>query len=539
MKIKNPVLPGFNADPSMIRVGDTYYIANSTFEWFPGVRLHESKDLVHWKLLPSPLSTTKLLDMKGNPSSGGIWAPDLSYADGKFWLIYTDVKVTEGAFKDMTNYLTTATDIHGPWSDPIEVNGVGFDASLFHDDDGRKYLVQQTWDHREYHHPFNGITLTEFDTETMHLKPETARTIYDGTDVKLVEGPHLYKINGEYYLFAAQGGTVWTHEEVVSRSKTLDAHSFETEPDSPFITNFDTPDFPLQKQGHGSLVETPNGEWYYASLVGRPLHHATESTHDPRGWCPLGRETSIQKVEWDDQGWPRIVGGHGGQVEVEAPKDAIKTDAPLNHSRHDEFDKPELDYEWNTLRVPFDDQMGHFGNGQLQLIGRRSLASTFDVSLLAQRWQAFNFDAATKVRFNPFSYQQMAGLVNFYNEKHWSWIYITWDEKKGRVIEVAQNDNNNYTSFLKDDAIKIPKGTDYVWFRTKIRELSYIYEYSFDGKNWQEVPVVLDAAILSDDYVLQHYGGFFTGAFVGLAAVDYSGYKQPAVFDFFDYQELD
>lgn len=133
MKIQNPVLTGFNADPSMIRVGDTYYIANSTFEWFPGVRLHESKDMVHWNLLPSPLSTTTLLDMKGNPSSGGIWAPDLSYADGKFWLIYTDVKITEGAFKDMTNYLTTATDIHGPWSDPIKVNGVGFDASLFHD----------------------------------------------------------------------------------------------------------------------------------------------------------------------------------------------------------------------------------------------------------------------------------------------------------------------------------------------------------------------------------------------------------------------
>ena len=202
LQIKNPVLPGFNADPSIIRVDDTYYIANSTFEWFPGVRLHESKDLVHWNLLPSALSTTTLLDMKGNPSSGGIWAPDLSYADGKFWLIYTDVKVTEGPFKDMINYLTTAEDIRGPWSDPIRVNGVGFDASLFHDDDGRKYLVQQTWDHREYHHAFDGITVTEFDTDTMKLKPETARTIYAGTDVKLVEGPHLYKINGYYYLFA-------------------------------------------------------------------------------------------------------------------------------------------------------------------------------------------------------------------------------------------------------------------------------------------------------------------------------------------------
>ena len=250
LQIKNPVLPGFNADPSIIRVDDTYYIANSTFEWFPGVRLHESKDLVHWNLLPSALSTTTLLDMKGNPSSGGIWAPDLSYADGKFWLIYTDVKVTEGPFKDMINYLTTAEDIRGPWSDPIRINGVGFDASLFHDDDGRKYLVQQTWDHREYHHAFDGITVTEFDTETMKLKPETARTIYAGTDVKLVEGPHLYKINGYYYLFAAQGGTVWTHQEVVARSKTLDALSFETEPGDPFITNFDTPELEIQKQGH-------------------------------------------------------------------------------------------------------------------------------------------------------------------------------------------------------------------------------------------------------------------------------------------------
>lgn len=538
MKIQNPVLPGFNADPSFIRVGDTYYIANSTFEWFPGVRLHESKDLVHWQLLPSPLSTTKLLDMKGNPASGGIWAPDLSYADGKFWLIYTDVKITEGPFKDMTNFLTTADDIHGPWSDPIRLNGVGFDASLFHDDDGKKYLVQQTWDHREYHHPFNGITLTELDTETMKLKPDTARTIYDGTSVKLVEGPHLYKLNGYYYLFTAQGGTVWSHEEVVSRSKTLAAHSFETEPDGPFITNFDTPDFYLQKQGHGALTNTPSGEWYYASLVGRPLHHETESAHDPRGWCTLGRETAIQKVEWDDEGWPRIVGGHGGQVMVDAPKDATESEASTEHSRHDEFQSEHLDLGWNTLRQPFTKDMGSTGDGQLILKGKNTLSSTFDVSMVAQRWQTFNFDAETKVKFDPYTYQQMAGLTNFYNDKHWSWIYITWDENRGHVIEVAQNDNNQYTSFLKDEAIKIPENVDYVWFRTKVRKLSYHYEYSFDGQTWHEIAVQLDAAILSDDYVLQNYGGFFTGAFVGLAAVDYAGYDLPATFDFFDYKEL-
>ncbi|MGR6686008.1 glycoside hydrolase family 43 protein [Furfurilactobacillus rossiae] len=538
MKIQNPVLPGFNADPSMIRVGDTYYIANSTFEWFPGVRLHESKDMVHWNLLPSPLSTTTLLDMKGNPASGGIWAPDLSYADGKFWLIYTDVKITEGAFKDMTNYLTTATDIREPWTDPIKVNGVGFDASLFHDKNGRKYLVQQTWDHREYRHPFNGITLTEFDTSTMKLMPKTARTIYRGTDVKLVEGSHLYNIDNQYYLFAAQGGTVFTHEEVVARSQTLDADSFESEPDGPFITNFDTPDFYLQKQGHGALVNTPSGEWYYASLVSRPWNHKNESSHDPRGWSTLGRETSIQQVSWDENGWPRVVGGHGGQVEVNAPKDAIPTEAPADNSQHDDFSSEKLDLNWNTLRIPFDANMGTVSDGKLTLIGHDSLASDFDVSMIARRWQAFNFNAQVKVTFDPFTYQQMAGLTNFYNDNHWSWVFVTLDDQKRRVIEVAENNRDTYTSYLKDDAIVIPEGTEAVWFRTQVRKDHYSYDYSFDGTTWHNIPVELDAAVLSDDYVLQTYGGFFTGAFVGLAAVDYAGYEQPATFNDFDYKEL-
>lgn len=537
MKIKNPVLPGFNADPSIIRVKDTYYIANSTFEWFPGVRLHESKDLVHWNLLPSPLSTTTLLDMKGNPSSGGIWAPDLSYADGKFWLVYTDVKVVDGAFKDMTNYLTTATDIKGPWTDPIKLNGVGFDASLFHDEDNRKYLVQQTWDHREYHHPFDGITLTEFDTQTMKLKPDTARTIYRGTAVKLVEGPHLYKINGYYYLFAAEGGTVFTHQEVVARSKTLEADSFETEPDGPFLTNFDTPNSYLQKQGHGALVDTPSGEWYYASLAARPWHHPNESITDPRGWSTLGRETSIQKVEWDQDGWPRIVGGHGGTTYVDAPKDAILTEAPNDHSQIDDFQDEKLDINWNTLRVPFSSQMGRVGNGQLKLIGRGSLANCHDLSMIARRWQAFYFDAVTKVKFSPFSYQQMAGLTNYYNDKHWSFVFVTWNEINGTVIEVAENNRGVYTSYLKDAAINVPEGIEYVWFKTKARKQTYTYEYSFDGNNWQTIPVTLNAAVLSDDYVLQTSGGFFTGAFVGLAAVDYSGYETEAQFDFFEYKE--
>lgn len=539
MKISNPVLTGFHADPSMIRVGDTYYIANSTFEWFPGVRLHESKDLVHWSILPSPLERTSQLDMKGNPSSGGIWAPDLSYADGRFWLVYTDVKVVNGAFKDCTNYLVTAEDIHGPWSEPVRINGVGFDASLFHDDDGRKYLVQQTWDFREYHHQFDGITLTEFDVDTMQLKPETARTIWDGTAVKVTEGPHLYKKDGWYYLFAAEGGTMYEHQESVARSRTLDERSFEVMPNGPFIGNFDTPDTYLQKQGHGALVDTPSGEWYYASLCGRPWRHDTEPAHGTRGWCTLGRETSIQKVEWDEDGWPRVVGGHGGQRYVDAPKDAIETVAPATRDERDEFESDELGPNWNTLRVPFTDAMGTVGDGKLVLRGQGSLCNLFDLSLVARRWQAFDFDAETKVRFDPKNYMQMAGLTNYYDDLCWSWAFVTWDEKRhARVIEVAQNDFNQYTSFLKDDAIVVPEDAEAVWLRTKVRTEYYSYEYSFDGERFTEIPVKLDAKILSDDYVNQRYGGFFTGAFVGLACVDLSGYDAKAEFDYFDYREL-
>lgn len=536
MKIQNPVLPGFNADPSMIRVEDTYYIANSTFEWFPGVRIHASKDMVHWNLVTNVLDRVELLDMEGNPCSGGIWAPDLSYADGKFWLVYTDVKVVEGAFKDMYNYLTVADDITGPWSAPIKLNGVGFDASLFHDDDGKKYLIQQTWDHREYRNAFNGLTLTEYDVENKRLKPETAKTIYEGTDVKTVEGPHIYKCNGYYYIFAAQGGTVWTHQEVVARSKDL-LGPYETEPGDPFITNYDTPESYLQKQGHGALVDTPSGEWYYASLCARPLHHPTEGINDPRGWCPLGRETSIQKVEWDADLWPRVVGGHGGTTEVDAPKDAIFTEAPENYSVYDDFSLDKLDLEWNTLRVPFSEKMGCVGGGKLELTGRGSLSNKFDTSFVARRWRNFKFSAVTKVKFDPYSYQSMAGMANYYNSNHWSWIFITKDDDGNKVIEVAECDNMKYTSMLKENAVKIPDDVEWVWFKTEVDKLDYYYSYSFNGTDWNRIPVKLDAMILSDDYVNMNYGGFFTGAFIGLAAVDYSCYDSKATFKFFEYKE--
>lgn len=138
MLINNPVLPGFNPDPSFLRVGEDYYLATSTFEWYPGVQIHHSTDLENWSLVSRPLNRAALLDMRGNPDSCGVWAPCLSWADGYFWLVYTDMKRLDGAFKDSPNFITTCTTIDGYWSDPMYVNSSGFDPSLFHDDDGKK-----------------------------------------------------------------------------------------------------------------------------------------------------------------------------------------------------------------------------------------------------------------------------------------------------------------------------------------------------------------------------------------------------------------
>ncbi|WP_407885650.1 glycoside hydrolase family 43 protein [Levilactobacillus sp. N40-8-2] len=539
-KIKNPILSGFNPDPCIIRVQDTFYIVNSTFEWFPGVRLHSSKDLIHWRQLESPLKNKTQLDINGVPASCGVWAPDLSFYDNRFWLVYSVVRNKNKSFTDLTNYLITASNIEGPWSKPIKLNGVGFDASLFHDSDGKKYLVQQTNDYREHRIPFNGITITEFDVKTMRLLPQTARKLFDGTDVKMIEGPHLYKIDGLYYLFAAQGGTTYTHQEIVARSKTLRSGSFEIEPKGPFLTNYDTPDFEIQKQGHGSLVKSTNDKWYYASLSARPWHHDYESSYGPRGWSTLGRETSLQQVVWDDKGWPRIVGGHAGQLEIEAPEN-IESAKELKNTDFivsDEFSKNTLNKDWSTLRIPFDHHMGSVGNGKLKLIGQNSLTSTFDVSLVARRWEHFNFDATVGVNYSPETYQQMAGLFNLYNNMHWTGIVISWDEIKGKVIDVV-NFNEKYCSRLGKDLIDIPNKSEKVFFRTRIRKSVYTYEYSFDGQYWNATGVEFDAAELSDEYIQKNYsGGFFTGAFVGLGSIDCSGNEKEAQFTSFEYREV-
>lgn len=533
MPLTNPVLAGSYPDPALIRVDDTYVMANSTFDWWPAVSLHTSTDLVNWTAVRSPIQDAQQLDLRGVASSFGVWAPDITYAYGQYWLVVTNVKSVHASFTDCTNYLFTATTLDGPWDGPFALDGVGFDARLFHDDDGRTYLVQQTCDFREDHPPFAGVTLTEFDRSTMRLKPHTQRIIWSGSSVGSVEGPHLYHARGYYYVVCAEGGTGWDHRVSVARSRTLDANSFEESPYNPLITSADEPTLPLQKQGHASLVETADGEWYMAYLCARPWHAADDSD-DCRGWCTLGRETAIQRIEWTADDWPYVVGGSHGQTVVSVPHEPVKQ--RVEHASHDSFTTPQLDIAWKTARVPFTDHIGTTGKGVLTLRGHGSLCDVFDLSLVAQRWRDYAFDASVTVTFDPWNFQQMAGLTNYYGSTLWSWIYVTWDDQRCcRTLEICQNDDDRTTTFLRG-SVPIPANVRTIRLRTRVRTATYTYDYAFDDGEWQPTNVWLDARLLSDDYAWSHGRGFFTGAFVGLAAVDMSGFSAEAQFTDFAYQ---
>src|SRR5690348_13288843 len=355
MTIRNPILRGFNPDPSIVRVGDDYYIATSTFEWFPGVQIHHSRDLANSRLLTRPLRRASQLNMLGDPASCGIWAPCLTHSDGLFWLIYTDVKrygrtsvggASGASLRDFHNYLVTCPTIDGEWSDPVYVNSSGFDPSLFHDDDGRKYFVNMLWDHRAGRNRFAGIVLQEYSPKERKLVGP-AHNIFKGTAIGFTEAPHLYKRNGWYYLITAEGGTGWGHAITMARARNI-MGPYELHPDTYVLTSRHRPDAPLQKAGHADLVETQHGETWIAYLCGRPLRN--------RGKCTLGRETAIQPMVWGDDDWLHTTDGERIPQLTPQASDLPPHAFPAAPARV-EFDDTALPMAFQWLRTPHPEQL--------------------------------------------------------------------------------------------------------------------------------------------------------------------------------------
>jgi len=511
--IENPILQGFCPDPSIIRVEDDFYIATSTFEWWPGVKIHHSKDLKNWRQIASPLQKLSQLNMIGNPTSGGIWAPCLSYDNGMFYLAYTDVKTKKGRYYNNHNYLIYTDDIDGEWSEPIYLNSTGFDPSLFHDKDGKKYLINMK-------NGFKGVLLQEYDAAKKCLVGEI-KNIFLGTEAGYTEGPHIYNINGYYYLIVAEGGTGYGHCVTMARSKNIFG-PYEVDPNNPMLTSRDDGDEYLQKSGHADIVNTKDNEWYMVHLCARPLEGEKISI--------LGRETAIQKVYWNEEGWLRLSTGEKKvQRYVKGPNLAEHVyPGPMEK---DDFDHETLDVRYSSPRIPLGENADLTARkGYLRLIGQESMNSHHHVSLLATRQTSIHAKAELSIDFTPKYEEQLAGLAYMYDTMNFYILGKTIDSNENAVLVLLKSNQGLITDITTPVIIDKTK-TIYMRVITKGRFAQF--SYSYDQTNWADIGNKCDNVILSDEYCRG-----FTGAHFGMYCHDMTGLKLHADFDYFIYRRL-
>ncbi|MCM3781678.1 glycoside hydrolase family 43 protein [Neobacillus mesonae] len=499
----------------MIRVEDIYYIAVSSFEWLPGIRVYQSDNLAEWEFCSDIL--TDQVNLQGNPKNCSIWAPQLSFYDGLFYLMYTDVKSTKRPFKDSHNYLITAPSIKGPWSEPIYLNSSGFDPSLYHDEDGRKWLLNCLWDYRITEgNKSSGIVIQEYDPVQQQLIGDPVK-LFDCTSLKKTEAPHIYKRNGYYYLITAEGGTGSGHAVTVARSREL-LGPYEVDPHYPMLTSSDNPELELQCAGHGSLVETPGGEWYMAHLCTRPVDGK---------YAILGRETAIQQVYWDSEGWLRLTaGGHSPQTEVPLPQGAVIKREQADNSFFDDFNEAHLRPEWNTLRILADDSWCSLKEraGYLRIHAGESAQSLFNHHILAVRQTDQHFRAETQLEYDPVMYLQMAGLMLYLNEDNYWFAYVTREKEHGKVLRLMRCEKDEFT--LEPIIVHL-EDHENVQLAVDVAGINGQFYYRKNDADWNS---------LGDPHNVGFLSGGFTGNFVGIAAHDMNQFKGSyADFSYFRY----
>ena len=548
--IHNPILKGFHPDPSIVRVGKDYYIATSTFEWWPGIRLHHSTDLVHWELIEYPLNRTSQLDLRGVGASQGVWAPCLTYDKGVFYLLYTVVTAFYCNMYDTNNYLVTATDIHGPWSEPIALNNFGFDPSLFHDDDGRKYMVSMVTDHRVPKKYVGRLVLQEYDPVQKKMTGPV-KDIYRADKIFL-EGPHIFKRNGWYYLFSADTGTGELHGQTIQRSRDIwgpyemyQANFMERTAENEaysILTSRHHEDILLQKSGHCDLVETPEGEWYAVHLCGRASDRRNPADAvrfaGARRYM-LGRETAIQKMKWTEDDWLVMADGSTEPKEyVEEPagnsgvtKQMMEAaQESTGRNGRDDFAAPVLDPDYQSLRIPMTEHYLSLTErpGYLRMYGRSGLSSKFSQTLIAKRLTEYDMEISTKLEFEPEVFKQMAGLILMYDTDNYLYLHVSQDEDCGKCITLLKARNKKYEYLT--DYLPIYSGLP-IYLKAEMQNGYITFSYRLEGSEWQTVAEDIDGSFMSDEACME---GWFTGAMAGVCCQDLTGFGKYADFDWFE-----
>lgn len=447
---RNPVLAGFHPDPSVVRVGQDYYLVTSTFAWWPGLPVFHSRDLVNWEKIGYALSRRSQLTFENSQGmSRGLFAPTIRFHEGTFYIINTDVD-------GIGNFLITAGNPAGPWSDPIRLPEIdGIDPDLFFDDDGRVYIAHNGPPPGEpLYMGHRAIWLWEFDLDNHKLIEGTRRLLVNGgVDISTkpiwIEAPHLYKANGWYYLSCAEGGTEDGHSQVVFRARSLE-QEFVPYAGNPILTQRDLdPDRPepVTSTGHADLVQTPEGDWWALFLGVRPYdgkHHNT------------GRETFLLPVRWED-GWPRILAADSRvarQPPLPLPESTEPGTPPQsgNFTWRDDFDRPALNLEWSRVRTSDREWLAlepEAGQVRLEALPL-PLNNKAQPAFLARRQQHMAFTASTQLRL-PLDEQISAGLAAFQSSDFNFFLGVRKVEAGHEVF--VESVNEGHTSTLASQFI--------------------------------------------------------------------------------------
>lgn len=490
---QNPVIPGFYSDPSICRVGEDYYLISSTFEYFPGVPVFHSKDLVNWEQIGHCIHRKEQL-----PKGVNIFAATLRYHEGTFYMITTNLT------GDFGNFFVTATNPAGPWSDPIWIKAPGIDPDLFFDDDGKAYVISS---------PF---ILYEIDLKTGEFLTE-GRKVWNGTGGRYAEGPHIYKKDGFYYLMGAEGGTEEAHSETIARSHSIWG-PYTDNPANPILAHANAAGQrnPIQGVGHADIIQAHDNSWWivfhgYRNVAARGPHHL------------LGRETCLAPVTWPKNGWP-VVNGNGT-----ATVDMTCVTLPLHpfpeKPARTEFDMENLGLEWNYIRLPdFSSYELDAAQGVLRLTGSAlKIGERGSPTFVGRRLQHMSFSASTSLDFDPKNENEEAGMILLNESSHFDLMISKRKNKRSLVVKL-QFGQTTYTS----EGIELKPGP----VKLKISGEGSTFAFSYaQGNDEYRVIETADAKFLSSETV-----GGFTGVYAGLYA---TGNGKPAgesaTFDWFEY----
>ncbi|HSJ67397.1 MAG TPA: glycoside hydrolase family 43 protein [Anditalea sp.] len=510
----NPILPGFYPDPSICRVGEDYYLVTSTFSYFPGVPIFHSTDLVNWNQLGHVLDRPEQIDVEGLGISRGIFAPTIQYHDGIFYMVTT--LVDNGG-----NFIVTATDPAGPWSDPYwlpEVNGI--DPSIFFDEGGKSFVIynSEAPDNAPLYDGHRTIRMIELNLETLTTVGENRILVNGGVNLKekpvWIEGPHIFKREEYYYLTAAEGGTSVNHSQVVLRTKNLD-EPFVPWESNPILTQRhldpNRPN-PVSATGHADLVQTQNGEWWAVFLATRP--------YDLNDSYNIGRETFLAPVKWTEDGWPVINPDHEKvQYQYPVPKlppSSRPTDFEKsgNFTIVDNFDKNELAPYWFFIRVPKEQWYEiNPANGTLSIALRPETASgTSNPSYIARRQQHIKGEANTSMDFVPQKGGEKAGMLIFQNENHHLFFGKMQDDagsthlivhkagpEDGEVLNKITMDNSHANETLE--------------MKIEFVDKKYTFYYKIGAPDWREFYTFTEG-----EYLSTRVAGGFVGTTIGMYA---------------------